>query len=133
MDGMRVSDADRERYAEVLRSAFAEGRLTDAELEERLRSAYAARTGADLEPLVADLPAAGLAPIRPASEPPSSSARRRLGQIVGWYFPALICTAIWALTSFGGYFWPAWVFFGLSIPAGFMVVAWLSGDDGEGD
>ena len=33
-----------------------------------------------------------------------------------WYFPAIICTAIWAMTSFGGYFWPMWVFFGLTIP-----------------
>jgi hypothetical protein len=56
-----------------------------------------------------------------------------VGKVLGWYFPALICTAIWAMTDFGGYFWPIWVFFGLSIPAGLAVIAWLSGGDDDGD
>ena len=55
---LRVSDADRERTADVLRSAFVEGRLTQDELDERLGRAYAARTYADLAALAADLPAA---------------------------------------------------------------------------
>jgi hypothetical protein len=61
MDGtpeLRVSDADREQVAEVLRRAAGEGRLTVDELDERLDSAFAARTRADLERLVADLPVA---------------------------------------------------------------------------
>jgi len=37
----RVSDADRERVAVVLQAAYAEGRLTMPELEERLAAAYA--------------------------------------------------------------------------------------------
>lgn len=53
---MRASDAERERVAEALREAVAEGRLTMAEFEERLDLAYTARTHADLEPLVRDLP-----------------------------------------------------------------------------
>jgi hypothetical protein len=53
---LRVSDADRERVAERLRDAAGEGRLTIEELDERLESAYAARTGADLVTLTADLP-----------------------------------------------------------------------------
>jgi hypothetical protein len=55
---LRVSDADRERVAERLRDAAGEGRLTVEELDERLELAYAARTGTDLAPLTADLPAA---------------------------------------------------------------------------
>jgi beta-galactosidase len=39
-----VSDADRERVAAVLQAAFADGRLTKPELEERLAEAYAAKT-----------------------------------------------------------------------------------------
>jgi hypothetical protein len=55
---LRVSDADREQIAERLRDAAGEGRLTMEELDERLDRAYAARTGSDLAPLTADLPAA---------------------------------------------------------------------------
>ncbi|PJE95737.1 hypothetical protein CUT44_20925 [Streptomyces carminius] len=53
---MRASDADRERVAEVLREAMAEGRLDMAEFQERLDSAYRARTQGELAPLVRDLP-----------------------------------------------------------------------------
>ncbi|MER0245201.1 DUF1707 domain-containing protein, partial [Streptomyces sp. HSW2009] len=53
---MRASDAERERVAEALREAVAEGRLTMEEFDERLEAAYTARTHADLEPLVRDLP-----------------------------------------------------------------------------
>ncbi|ORT61569.1 DUF1707 domain-containing protein [Streptomyces sp. CB03238] len=53
---MRASDADRERIAERLRDAVAEGRLDMAEFEERLDLAYKARTHGELVPLVRDLP-----------------------------------------------------------------------------
>ncbi|MGW4797402.1 DUF1707 SHOCT-like domain-containing protein [Nonomuraea sp. NPDC004297] len=54
---MRVSDEDRERTAQQLQQAFAEGRLTQAELEERLEAALTARTYGDLLDLITDLPA----------------------------------------------------------------------------
>ncbi|MCX2970653.1 DUF1707 domain-containing protein [Streptomyces sp. TRM70308] len=53
---MRASDAERDRVAEVLRDALAEGRLTTEEFGERLESVYQARTRAELLPLTADLP-----------------------------------------------------------------------------
>jgi Domain of unknown function (DUF1707)/Cell wall-active antibiotics response 4TMS YvqF len=52
---LRASDADRERAADTLRRAAGDGRLTIEELDERLRSAYDARTRAELELLVADV------------------------------------------------------------------------------
>jgi hypothetical protein len=55
---LRASDDDRERTAEQLRAAAAQGRITVDELEERLQTAYAARTQGELAPVVADLPAA---------------------------------------------------------------------------
>ncbi|MEV0370759.1 DUF1707 domain-containing protein [Streptomyces sp. NPDC050636] len=55
---LRASDADRERVAEILRDALAEGRLAMEEFEERLDAAYQARTYGELAPLTADLPAA---------------------------------------------------------------------------
>jgi hypothetical protein len=55
---LRATDADRERVADRLRAAAADGQLSFDELEERLNAAYAARTGGDLVPLTADLQAA---------------------------------------------------------------------------
>jgi hypothetical protein len=54
--GFRISDADRERAAQRLHQALAEGRITLSELEERLTVVYAARYEADLRPPFADLP-----------------------------------------------------------------------------
>ncbi|WP_329305108.1 DUF1707 domain-containing protein [Streptomyces anulatus] len=56
---MRASDAERERIAELLREAVAEGRLDMDEFDQRLETAYKARTHGELEPLVQDLPAPG--------------------------------------------------------------------------
>lgn len=58
---LRASDADRERVAEVLRDALAEGRLDMTEFEERLEAAYKARTYGELTPITRDLPAAAAA------------------------------------------------------------------------
>jgi hypothetical protein len=55
---VRASDAERDQAAEILRAAYAEGRLTRAELDERTGAAYAARTRADLRSLTGDLPGA---------------------------------------------------------------------------
>ncbi|MFG3494372.1 DUF1707 domain-containing protein [Streptomyces sp. NPDC047928] len=64
---MRASDAERERVAERLRDAVAEGRLDMPEFEERLDAAYKARTRGELEPLVRDLPAPTTAAAFPAA------------------------------------------------------------------
>ena len=62
---VRASDAERERTVALLQRSFADGRLTQAELEERAGAAYAARTRAQLRDLTADLPDAGQQPPRP--------------------------------------------------------------------
>ncbi|GAA1275869.1 DUF1707 domain-containing protein [Sphaerisporangium rubeum] len=56
-----MSDADRERVAERLRVAHGEGRLTLEEFEQRISGVYAARTFAEVEQYVADLPGSPLA------------------------------------------------------------------------
>ncbi|MGW8378243.1 DUF1707 domain-containing protein [Streptomyces sp. ODS28] len=59
---LRASHADRDRVVDVLRVAAGDGRLTAAELEERLETALSARTLGELAALTADLPpAAGTA------------------------------------------------------------------------
>ncbi len=59
---VRASDTEREVVARQLSVACGEGRLTLEELSTRVGQAYAAVYRADLEPLVADLPAAGTSP-----------------------------------------------------------------------
>ncbi|MBA4867178.1 DUF1707 and DUF2154 domain-containing protein [Streptomyces sp. PSKA54] len=54
---LRASDADRDRIADILREALAEGRLTADEHAERIDGVYRAKTLGELEPLVRDLPA----------------------------------------------------------------------------
>ncbi|MFC4495789.1 DUF1707 domain-containing protein [Streptomyces ovatisporus] len=53
---LRASHADRDRVVDVLRVAAGDGRLTAAELDERLEAALSARTVGELTTLTADLP-----------------------------------------------------------------------------
>ena len=67
---VRVGDADREAVAAQLREHFADGRLTLEELNERLDQAFAAKTKADLNTVLRDLPQAA----RPATGLPYGGA-----------------------------------------------------------
>jgi hypothetical protein len=55
---LRASDADRDRIADILREALAEGRLTADEHAERVEGVLAAKTVGELEVFIRDLPAA---------------------------------------------------------------------------
>jgi hypothetical protein len=63
---LRASTADRERAIDVLRAAFAEGRLTKDEYEERVGWVYRSRTYAELGALTSDLPVGPLGTLPPA-------------------------------------------------------------------
>ena len=52
--GMRASTADRERAVDVLKAAFAEGRLDQGEYADRVGLVYSSRTYAELASLTAD-------------------------------------------------------------------------------
>jgi hypothetical protein len=64
---MRASTADRERAVDVLKAAFAEGRLDQGEYADRVGLVYTSRTYAELASLTADLPVGplGTMPIQP--------------------------------------------------------------------
>ncbi|RYB95021.1 DUF1707 and DUF2154 domain-containing protein [Nocardioides oleivorans] len=68
---MRISDADRQRVADVLRDAAGDGRLDIDELEERLEQTFAAKTYGELVPITLDLQATG-----PVAPPASAPVRR---------------------------------------------------------
>lgn len=73
---MRISDADRQRVAEVLRDAAGDGRLDLDELEERLELTWAAKTYGELVPITLDLQATG-----PVTPPTAAPVRRTPGGV----------------------------------------------------
>src|SRR5580693_3275063 len=64
---IRASDGERDQVVALLQRDFVHGRLTQAELEERVGAAFAARTRDQLRALTADLPGADVRPARPAT------------------------------------------------------------------
>jgi Domain of unknown function (DUF1707)/2TM domain len=111
MTELLASDGDRERIAERLQAAAGEGRLTPAELEQRLETAFSARTEAELEPLVADLPT-----VRVSAPPADRGERPRwdTDHVRAYVGVSIMLVAIWALTG-AGYFWPIWPMLGWGI------------------
>jgi hypothetical protein len=109
---LRASDQDRERAAEILRDAAGEGRLGMDELDERLAAVYAAKTYAELEPVLEDLPQA-------RTEPVAAPAGRAVQRIGGQP------TSSAAIAVMGGFSRKgAWV-----VPAQFTAVAVMGGGD----
>lgn len=53
---VRVSEAERERVAEQLQAAVGEGRISLAELDQRLSLVYSADTRLEVDAVMADLP-----------------------------------------------------------------------------
>jgi len=77
---VRVGDADREAIAAQLREHYADGRLTLDELNERLDQTFAARTKADLDVVMRDLPHVA----RPFADAPAAGFGN-----TAWQGPAL--------------------------------------------
>jgi ferric-dicitrate binding protein FerR (iron transport regulator) len=90
---VRIGTAEREAAASALSEHFAAGRLDQDELEERLDRAYAAKTGADLEPLFQDLPRPGL----PATthEPERAASPRRPNVRAALLIAVLVFAVVW--------------------------------------
>ncbi|MEV0411097.1 DUF1707 domain-containing protein [Streptomyces sp. NPDC050448] len=101
---LRASDADRERVAERLRDAVAEGRIDMEEFEERLEAAYTSKTYAELEPLTRDLPAPGGAPMAVAASAPGPAVtpadRSWPSRVGGDGLPAAASPAVAVMSSF---------------------------------
>jgi|GEM_PF-1707265 len=91
---MRVSDAERSEIAESLSKHYSEGRLNEAEFNERLQQAMSAKTRGDLAGLLTDLPPIVTPP------PPELETRRRRGRlglilIAGFLFAMAVTSAMW--------------------------------------
>jgi hypothetical protein len=102
----RASDAEREEFATVVRTAMTDGRLTLEEGEERMAQVYAARFRDELPPLTADLPRS--APPAPEETPEGRAALRSgMTRHVGFVAAvSAILVGLWVLSG-AHFFWPA--------------------------
>jgi hypothetical protein len=94
---IRVSDQDRQCVVELLSEAYAVGRLSREEFDERFAAAYSARTCGELRDLTADLPLpaarTGLpSDIVTSRRTPRSASRRLIVQLI-WAFFVLVLAA----------------------------------------
>jgi hypothetical protein len=114
---LRVSDADRQAVADQLSEHFADGRLDQAEFDERLSQAMNAKTYRDLDGLLTDLPptqtsgGAGLPPGGGAGvtgRDYGSVPQRRVARPLVMIALAVIALSIAghaAAWAFGGWLW----------------------------
>lgn len=98
-----VSDADRARVAGQLREHYESGRLTLDEFQERLDEAHSARTEAQLDRVLRQLPSPKL---------PSVSPRDTRWRSLAFQYALVnvIAVLIWVFSGHSGDFWPKWVF-----------------------
>lgn len=110
-ESLRIGDAERERVRDLLQRHAAEGRLTLDELSDRLAEVYAARTAADLDHALRELPRAESRGVPRGGGP----------------FPAFVVVALligaWAIaaaTTGVSFLWALWplLFFGLRFGRG---------------
>ena len=109
--GLRVSDAERTEVADRLAEHYGDGRLDEAEFNERLDRAMKAKTHADLARLFADLPG-GQAP----GTPPPRRDRHPLRRF------ALIVLIIVVAAAVGHALAESWI---LWLLAGVLVLIWM--------
>ena len=102
---LRAADSDREAVADILRDHHVAGRIDSDELQERIDRCYAAKSYADLDAVIADLP----------HEQPQPSRVRGVWLWPRFAFLPLVLIAIVAL-SHGHLFW-------LAIPLAFFFFA----------
>lgn len=96
-DDMRISDVERTEVINQLCRHFGDGRLDQAELDERTAKAMAAKTRRELAPLLADLPPLDQTPV----QGPPPPIRHRPG------FPLVLAVVIAVILAAG---WPVHLF-----------------------
>lgn len=133
--GLRASDADREVVLGLLGEAYADGRLTREEHDERAARVGVARHLGELPALLADLLPAGM--LAPGAGPGVAVAalreraqgeyrRKRREALWGFLSASLVCWVIWAAVNLPGspeaFPWPLFVMLGTFLNLGRVVV-----------
>ena len=148
---LRISNADRDQAIAQLQAALDEGRIDLAEFDERAKTAYEAKTNAELDLIFDDLPGgrpkegevvAAEAAEAPEHDRPRGPRFHQLPALRGLVTVGVITTGVWAASSIASgewhYFWPIWPILGLGIATIMQVVNggwghrdWDHGDAGE--
>ncbi len=121
--GFRASDADRDCAADVVNTAFQDGRLDALEHGDRLAAVLQAKTLGEFVPLLSDIAVSGTLP----KLPERVSRTRRLA-VRSWVMGAVLFNVIWLATwvlsaSAPYYYWPLWPMIGTAIPLVMAVLA----------
>jgi len=131
-DADRAGDADRQRVVDLLGRAQAEGRLDLHEYDERIRTAWASRTYAELERVMADLPVERVAETAPARVRQDTGAPAHGhgmdAAVRAWAVVSGINLMIWGLVSLTATSWvyPWWIW--VAGPWGVvLLVSWVAG------
>jgi hypothetical protein len=117
---LRAADRDRDVVNDLLGTAYAEGRLTPEELDERTDQVARARTLGELPAVIDDLvaPAKVRTPVVPdrRAEAERRYRQQRQQALYSFMTPTLICWIIWIALLVGGggtwFPWPAFVTIG---------------------
>jgi len=135
---IRVSDAERNSVAELLGQHYAEGRLDQAEFDERVARAMAAKTRGDLEGLFDDLPDLGHnAPAAGGSGSPAGPGGRQIpvrvhrgrGMVRSLLLVALVLIAVnvtWHAFFFASFFFIRPLVWTLVIALGIVIISRFS-------
>lgn len=112
---LRASDHDRDAIGDILRRQHVAGRLDADEFAERYGRCLEAKTYAQLDGLVADLPFDGRAPYQPGPAAWAGSApaarRWRSGRRL-WRIPVFAWVVLFVALAVGGHVW-LWLAFPL--------------------
>jgi class 3 adenylate cyclase len=121
----------------ALRDHFGAGRLSDDELADRIAGVYDAKTLAELDLLMLDLPSpeSALPAPSPTQRAPAKRRRTKAGRVLAtsvrihatiYVIVNVMLIAIWAASG-GGYFWPIWSMLGWGIGLGGHAAPLLAG------
>ncbi|NGP06824.1 DUF1707 domain-containing protein [Rhodococcus sp. 14C212] len=117
VNGVRISDSERERLVGELGRHLTAGRLTIGEFDQRVGEVYRSVTTDEAHRVLSDLPAMSPAPPAPTPVPVRTPDRRlplhQRIEWVAWAAAGTINLAIWAIVSIAVgaavYPWPVWV------------------------
>jgi hypothetical protein len=92
---LKASDSDRDRVLDMLKAAFAQGRLTKDEFEARVGQTLVSRTWGDLIALTDDIPAWPIPrPVRKPARQPSSQTAPALVKAIACAMIAMSAVAV---------------------------------------
>jgi hypothetical protein len=138
---VRASDADRERTVAQLRQHLADGRLAMEEFSDRVDEAYQAKTTADLQVVLRELPHVQVRdPASPEQRAQANALERKRkrelrNSIASYVIVNSFLVAIWLVTSLASgeilFFWPIFPLLGWGI--GVASQAWKVYGDRDDD